>query len=488
MSPAELFRRAAALLVAVGLLAVSVVSVSADDGDGEAAVAAALQPVELTADIPEGYEVLFPLEWGGGSLSHLKGRLAMMGCALDNLWLFDDGRWHPYSQYSVPQDVFFVQDFIQAYAEYVPAGMMYASCAEQPEQELQPTQIIADIPEGYNTPFFLQWGGGSLLHFKGRLATMGCMANNVAVYDPDAGRTHTYNQYNTVSSDSTNQAFLQRYEQFVPAGTAWADCYNICEFGGGQCLTYDELREQEGNFKEYFSRVTSLRLRDFEIDETLPCTQEFHPTIQEHILPLLPIHPDTCIVREIITRSISSGTGGYAVFLNINAPPFVFWRDINSAGYRTTQEYKDLALAGEIHELCHINQDWQQVQGLTTERGFNIDNHIWFKNTIQGKAFIDMTGFIDLDYWQWDLPKDSIYRDVYSHNPIELSAELCSMYLLDKIGATQRYKYKKWISTGWAFNGYFTFGSTPNFDVNTYLTPEIREWLEVYMILPDVSE
>lgn len=149
-----------------------------------------------------------------------------------------------------------------------------------------------------------------------------------------------------------------------------------------------------------------------------------------------------------------------------------------------------MALNLEIHELCHMNQNWQQAQGLTTEQGFNKDADIYFKNTPQGKAFIEMIGFIDLGYWQWDLPRNSIYRDIYSRNPIELSAELCTMYLLDKIGATQRYNYKKWVATGRAYNGYFTFRHTSisNFNADTYLTPEIREWLEAYMILPEITE
>ena len=82
MGPAEMFRRVAALLVAVGLLAVSVAGVSADNGDEEAAVAAVateLRPTQVSADIPEGYETLFPLQWGGGSLPQLKGRLAEQG-------------------------------------------------------------------------------------------------------------------------------------------------------------------------------------------------------------------------------------------------------------------------------------------------------------------------------------------------------------------------------------------------------------------------
>ena len=359
----------------------------------------------------------------------------------------------------------------------------------EPAAALQPTEVVADIPTEYDTPFELQWGGGSLFQLKARLATMGCMANNIWIHN---NQWSLYNQY-TLSHDLFFiQQFIQQYENNIPAGTLWVDCYNVCEFGGERCLSFDELREQEGNFKEHFGYILSLRARNFEIDQTTPCTRNFHPTIQEHILPLLPVRPDACFVlKENISTSLNStgGTGGYTWHQSVNAPPFFVMIDHSSLWYRETQEYKDLALATEMHELCHINQNYQQIQGLSTEQGFNEDDDLWFKNSPQGKAFIKMTGFIDLGYWQWRLSTKNIYKDIYSKNPIELSAELCSMYLLDKIGATQRYeKYEKWITTTNG-NGYFRpFSPIPNFNVNTYLTPQIRQWLETYMILPEIAD
>ena len=396
MGPRTLWKRAAALLAAAGLLATLSASVSADENNIGSEAARALQPTEVVAEIPEAYNEIFELQWGGGSLYQLKGRLATMGCMVNNIWLYDDNKWNVYNQYDLPQDTFFIQQFIQ------------------------------------------------------------------------------------------------HYEQFIPAATLWANCYNICEFGDGQCLTFDELREQEGNFEEYFARERQFLQVEFTIDENTICTQEFHPTIEKRILPLLPIRPDTCVVRQEKISSPDSigGTGGYVWTESINAPPFFVFYDTSSLWYREYQRYEDLALHTEIHELCHMNQNWQQIQGLTTEQGFNEDIYTWFKSTPQGKEFIEMTGFIDLEYWQWDLPRDSIYRNIYSRDPIELSAELCTMYLIDKLWATQRYNYEKWVATGRAYNGYFAPRITPlsGFNTSKYLNPEVVEWLEAYMILPDISE
>ena len=493
MEPRALWKRAVALLAAVGMSIFLAGGISADDENAEAEPAAALQPTQVMAEIPEEYGQLFELRWGGGSLFQLASRLASQGCAMNTLWVYDGSRWHPYNRYDVPQDAALIQKFIQRYERDLPADTFYATCVDQPVAgNLQPTQIAAEIPEEYDTPFELQWGGGSLLHLKGRLATMGCMVNNIRFTDPETNKEYSYNQYNTRPTDRTNQQFLQRYEQFLPTGTLSVDCYNVCEFGGEQCLSFDELREQEGNFKKYFARDLS----NLEIDHTTPCTRTFHPTIQERILPLLPVRPDTCFVlKENISADISpsgaystGGVGGYAWYKSINAPSFFVITDNSSLWYRETQEYKDLALANEIHELCHINQNYQQVQGLSTEQGFNEDDHLWFKNSPQGKAFIKMVGFIDLGDYDWELPRNNIYRDVYSKNPIELSAELCSMYLLDKIGATQIYKYRKWIAGNRGYGYFKPFTPIPNFNVDTYLTPPIHEWLETYMILPQITE
>ena len=93
---------------------------------------------------------------------------------------------------------------------------------------LQPTQIVADIPEGYDQLFPLRWGGGSLFHLKGRLATMGCVANTLFMYHDE--RWWAYNQYQIPQSHQTNQEFLEAYAGFVPPTTLWANCYRICEF------------------------------------------------------------------------------------------------------------------------------------------------------------------------------------------------------------------------------------------------------------------
>ena len=106
--------------------------------------------------------------------------------------------------------------------------------------------------------------------------------------------------------------------------------------------------------------------------------------------------------------------------------------------------------------------------------------------------------------WKWVLPEDSIYTNIYSRNPIELSAELCTLYILDKIGATSVYRYDRYV---YGFkqdrideiqsSGYFEWIPLPSFrngpyarefDTSPYLSPEVVEWLETYVVLPEIIE
>ena len=245
MGRAALCMRAVALLAAAGMFLFLAEGISADDGYIEAGAARVLEPTELVAEIPAEYDTLFQIQWGGGNLFQLAGRLAAQGCAMNTLWVHDDDRWHPYNRYDVPRDAALIQEFIGRYERDLPAGTFYATCADQPDaQNLQPTQIVADIAEEYNTLFELQWGGGSLLHLKGRLATMGCVANNISFTDPATDTQYTYNQYNSRSTDPQNQQFVQAFKTYIPAGTLQADCFNICDVSDQGCLSFEELWEQ----------------------------------------------------------------------------------------------------------------------------------------------------------------------------------------------------------------------------------------------------
>ena len=329
---------------------------------------------------------------------------------------------------------------------------------------LKPTQARADIPEAYNELFTIQWGGGSLYHLKARLATMGCMLNTIWVYDTN--QWYGYNQYNVPTQ--LNQPFLTKFEDNVPTTTLYGDCYNICDFGyyeyngGGECLSYKEMHEND------------LILVDpsYPIDITDICSNDFDIHIKENVLQFLPLLPRTCIVRKDSNSFIRGSVHG---LFKITYQPFIVLHRPSVQNSRG----KNLVLNNEIHELCHIQQQYFLVQQLSPYQS-NILDGAWYRSKA-GKDFSAITQLqFNTNNGRWEMPQDSVYRDIYADNAQELAAELCTMYVTDKTGIRNEYDYRVYNND----TDRYVKIPTRTTDLSKYLTPEIIEWLETYMVLP----
>ena len=355
-------------------------------------------------------------------------------------------------------------------------------------RNLQPTEVVAEIPEEYGVPFRIQWGGGTLYHLKARLATMGCMLNSVYIHD-DA-QWFSYNQYNVPYS--LNTSFLTQFPDAIPPTTLYGTCIDICTFdtadgvviGDKRCITFEELREQ-GALKE-FKEILNLP-----IDDNTTCNDDFSPLVKQYIFPILPILPDTCIVRQTTmnTPNVRGRIGGgdhpaSVWYVVLWSNPSLFKSEEAEGALRIYE------LHVEIHELCHVQQDYYVVQQETLGPRF----HPWYGwygwyGTEANKEFMKLTGFTEItkrDVWDFRLPDDSIFKEIYSINPAELSAELCAIYLIDKMGEESRYAKLPYKLLDNPEAG-IQIQIAP-FNPRRYLTLEIRQWLETYMILPDISE
>ena len=235
---------------------------------------------------------------------------------------------------------------------------------------LEPTQAIADIPEEYDELFEIQWGGGSLYHLKARLATMGCMLNTIWVYDDN--RWHGYNQYDVPKA--LNQPFLAKFEDNILATTLYGDCYNICEFDyyHYKGIEQDEEQDECLSYKEMHENNLILVDPSDRIDITDTCSNDFDIHIKENVLSFLPLLPRTCVVR----KESRSNIRGYAHELSkITYQPFVV---LYRPSFQNTRQ-KDTALNTEIHELCHIQQQYFLVQQLKPYQS-NILDRAWYRS------------------------------------------------------------------------------------------------------------
>ena len=361
---------------------------------------------------------------------------------------------------------------------------------EDTPPQLAETQIIADVPDGFGELFSLQWGGGSFLHLKGRLATLGCLLDTLWLND--GGTWYVHNQYQvplTLTHD-----FVERYGAFVPPGTLWATCFQLCEFEyldpatNYSCRTVDQTRQS----------IQHLEIG--RIDLAVPCTNDWHPVVARDVLQFLPIHPETCILRvaaswtrgKILVPFRPYWLGRSAVMLPKNAWIIAVW---SPSGYRPAlkaprgqSQVHSVVVGQEVHELCHINQFWQVAQGLRTDvvvwRGVGPNQHVWWDSE-PGREFVRLSGFTRSDDGTYSLPPDSVYRDVYSVSPFELAAELCTEYIIDRLGLPSRYR---WVTYDPDQNQFVRRPFAPeHFDTARYLTPEIREWIETWAVLPDIT-
>ena len=344
-------------------------------------------------------------------------------------------------------------------------GLLVAMVDEvRADDEIQPTQVIAEIPDGYDELFPLQWGGGSLRDLKGRLATMGCLVNTIWVHD---GAWHPYNQYNVPSALAAE--FLAAYEYHVPAGTLWADCFDHCDYrhvdytGPAGCETPEE----------WVSRLDS--------PPPFECS-DFGETIEQWVLPILPVIPSICIVKGFVhegpTRTYYKGVfyieGGIpfadltqgAVFNVHNVADVPEDVELNMLGFLSTT----------LHELCHAAQELHVAQRLRVDSEWSW--HTWdsidWSLTPAGQHFVQLVGFQRDEHGGWNEVEE--FWPIYGHNisPEELAAELCMYYLVLRI------PYSALLLE---IDRTYTDLSRQR----RYVTPEIAAYIEEYFVLPAVT-
>ena len=340
---------------------------------------------------------------------------------------------------------------------------------------LKTTQINGTVPQDeYDTIFHIQWGGGSLYQLKARLATHGCMLDIVWVYDNE--QWYPYSQYNV--PHSLQQEFLEKYTDNIPAGTLYASCYDLCTFKYDDSVVAQMSEELREHFKELYKRdfllcKTAEQKRE-NYDDTNPkknaqCTQDWHEFTKNNVFPILPRLGKVCIYRLDVDYN-SQGTYKPMnpflfrenVWYSGNLEPEVSVETNKNATFDSEQQKRDNRLSTELHEVCHNHQEWMVAQSISRYALLPEYHQQIQYNTPAMQKLIELVGYTveyDEDYhwkYRWHLPEHSIFRQVYSITPLNLGAELCEFYILQKHNRQ---------------------------DFSSVLTPEIVEWLETYIFV-----
>ena len=367
------------------------------------------------------------------------------------------------------------------------------SSAQDPPP-LAELELRADLPSELGASFPIEWGGGSLYDLKRRLATRGCMLDQLWLVEN--GRWRGYAQYSYPRR--LQGRFLSRYEAEVPAGRMYASCFDICRF---------EYASRSGIAYDSRCRDAASTLSDSANDASALCTREFDPRIAESVLPILPIRPDLCIVRvefeaepEAWRDRYETGVSGILIQqydetpveikgdiwweIYPNRQPFVLLTSPVDPPERRAAGVRTLALHAEAHELCHANQEWMLLQSLNRFRRVPAPFDEWWIQSEAGLAFIKAVGFERAADGSWSLgsryrPR---YRFVYgADRPAELAAELCAVHLLERIGEPSAYSAVLYDGG----QGRFFWRESPVDFVHATLLPDsVRQWLARYAVLP----
>ncbi len=347
-------------------------------------------------------------------------------------------------------------------------------------ETLQPTQITADIPPTPGKTFPLQWGGGSLHHFKARLAALGCIADQIWL----PGRTpdeawRAYSQYQVPAS--LNQAFLDDFRDHLPAGDLYATCYDPCDF-----RYLDDPPEADIPCGAHPGGLSAAGRADwaggvgFGIGE--PCNDDWHPLVAGRVLPDLPRHPAACIIRTDYCPPLISGIAAPefdSYYLRLSNRRWIQREyPVNISGVvicERAAEDADAALFIELHEACHLAQSWSVLAWLAPDRPLEPAADPYrnrFEESPAGLEFERITGFqLRLARWffrteaDWLLPAGSPWLRVYNDSPIELAAELCAEHLARRLGLDSPY-------------------AAIQPDV---LTPEVAAWIDRWLLLPELG-
>ena len=433
-------------------------------------------------------------EWTGGSWDELTTRLWLHDCDLQAMWLPDLGwSWHAAAPAFVNARF---ESMLAMTGGQIDAGMLGVICAEAdgehrarsdwPTLDLQETEVRwllrpehdpARTKEG---TALVQYGGGSMYHLVSRLSTLGCNVNELEIVDEETQQVY---EYDYEKPNAFNQPFADKYQEFIPARTTIGVlCVDNCDIVYGLDLVADEGRRA--------SLVNMEKCTGFDRPMALEAHQGDNLVFQStcgdtwseearSFFGLVPVFQNVCKIdgtireaRGIAGTFLSIWIDGGAMYQRFL--PRLFLLQLEDPA----QQIGEVNLLKiELHELCHIHQDWYTFKEhidhdylRTREYGTARSvSELWLQ-TPMAQDFIDIVGFEQGANGNWRIANaNNVYnnRGIYGvDDPQELSAELCAFYLTDKIVPDSEYA---------------TVARPP------YITDEVREWIERYIVLPVVG-
>ena len=327
-----------------------------------------------------------------------------------------------------------------------------------------------DIQRNKQGQATIQYGGGSFYQLVSRLSTQGCNVHTLSI-----NGVH----YSFENTNEQNQEFTNNYKQHIPKDTnITITCVDNCDIIYGLDLVEDPNFSHLIQNIEWCDDNTEI-VYAFEPNaiELSPCSNDWlqHSRV---FFDIVPVFQDVCKVVVTVSEQDILGAAAPGVYIQQKAMYQIFIPFIYVTQHQDpAQQEKDIdVIQTELHELCHVHQNWYTFKEYIDYNYLENTSHdgqisfLWYE-TPMAQEFNDIVGFTQRADGEWNPLFGSIYYNSFpdghyvASDPKELSADLCANYLLQKIQPNN--------------NEYSQYAQSP------YITPEIEQWIQKYILLPE---
>lgn len=314
------------------------------------------------------------------------------------------------------------------------------------------------------------WGGGSFMKLVSKLAIEGCDVNALVAVTPEGDQLlHHFQAPNFVNRSFGDGNYMRQVPAMSNVGFS---CVDVCDiYIGPGAAEGKRTRETCKSADDYIEYASVNEYFDFHTK----CIKDFTEEVEEGFFSNVAMFQDPCIAyfkRETSASKVWGVSYGSISnyrrsFYYMRHQPFIIASNDRSEKDLSEGPYSDYFYHVKtiLHEMCHQRQDWYLNKFYSTYDDAELRGAGWYR-TIEGREFIEVTGYEHSREEGYYLEDDSEYNFGGNQSPIELAADVCAWYILEE-------KILK---------NYYPEFYEENIR-NAILTPEIIKWVEKYFIV-----
>lgn len=319
------------------------------------------------------------------------------------------------------------------------------------------TRVIGATPQDGERGL-IWWGGGTLLQLATRMSQGGCDLD--VVYSlksyKNAATYELSSSYRVGGTEQQNRDFLDTYKDTILAGTRLIVVCKDAPTYGFSDQQYDDWDCDDEWSESWSDEVTQSVLSRIAVMRDL-CFLQFVTEDEAQAK----IERAVAFPSQYFSYHSYSGDseGRVSLGADVFRPIVVVIETHDDAEYHTTWS--------QVYEACHAQQEWYVYHtGMQQWDPHSVWWDVW-TTTPAGKDFVDLLRW-EQDSGVWELPEESLFRNLGVSSPAEAAATLCMIYFLDQMDLRSEFDYKS--------------------SQTQYIPEEVTDWIEQYVaVLPSGS-